>query len=85
MIDAAIVGLGRWGRSLVESVQGKSGSLRFVLPIVFSTTKVRNSPIRAERTKGWLPTIFANCMRTSEARSAAIACSSIIMRKLEGL
>ncbi|HLX81530.1 MAG TPA: Gfo/Idh/MocA family oxidoreductase [Burkholderiales bacterium] len=30
MIDAAIVGLGRWGRSLVESVQGKSGRLRFV-------------------------------------------------------
>lgn len=33
MIDAAIAGLGRWGRSLVESVQGKSGSLRFVLGI----------------------------------------------------
>ena len=29
MIDAAIVGLGRWGRTLVESVQGKSGGLRF--------------------------------------------------------
>jgi predicted dehydrogenase len=33
VIDAAIVGLGRWGRSLVESVQGKSGSLRFVLGV----------------------------------------------------
>ena len=30
MIDAAIVGLGRWGRSLVESVQAKSPKLRFV-------------------------------------------------------
>ncbi len=30
MIDAAIVGLGRWGRSLVESVQGRSSRLRFV-------------------------------------------------------
>ena len=29
MIDAAIVGLGCWGRTLVESVQGKSGGLRF--------------------------------------------------------
>ena len=29
MIDAAIVGLGRWGRALVESTQG-SGKLRFV-------------------------------------------------------
>jgi predicted dehydrogenase len=33
VIDAAIVGLGRWGRSLVESVQGKSAKLRFVLGV----------------------------------------------------
>jgi len=33
VIDAAIVGLGRWGRALVESVQGKSTKLRFVLGI----------------------------------------------------
>jgi predicted dehydrogenase len=31
MIRAAIVGLGRWGRSLVTSVQGKSSDIRFVL------------------------------------------------------
>jgi predicted dehydrogenase len=30
MIEAAIVGLGRWGRILVESVQGKSERIRFV-------------------------------------------------------
>ena len=30
MIRAAIVGLGRWGRSLVASVQGKSDDIRFV-------------------------------------------------------
>ena len=29
MIDAAIVGLGRWGRTLVEAVQGQSDRLRF--------------------------------------------------------
>ena len=29
MIDAAIVGLGRWGRTLVEAVQDKSDRLRF--------------------------------------------------------
>ena len=29
MIRAAVVGLGRWGRTLVNSVQGKSGALRF--------------------------------------------------------
>ena len=31
MIRAAIVGLGRWGRSLVNAVQGKSEDIRFVL------------------------------------------------------
>lgn len=30
MLDAAIVGMGRWGRVLVESVQGKSETIRFV-------------------------------------------------------
>jgi predicted dehydrogenase len=30
MINAAIVGLGRWGQNLVESVQGKSDKIRFV-------------------------------------------------------
>ena len=30
MIDAAIVGLGRWGQGLVEAVQGKSAAIRFV-------------------------------------------------------
>ena len=29
MIRAAIVGIGRWGRTLVNSVQGKSGAIRF--------------------------------------------------------
>ena len=33
MIAAAIVGLGRWGRSLVESVQGKSDRMRFALGV----------------------------------------------------
>jgi len=30
MINAAIYGLGRWGRTLVRSVQGKSDAIRFV-------------------------------------------------------
>ena len=34
MIDAAIVGLGRWGRNLVNAVQGKSNKLRFVAGVV---------------------------------------------------
>jgi predicted dehydrogenase len=34
MIDIAIVGLGRWGRTLVQSVQGRSERLRFRLAVV---------------------------------------------------
>jgi predicted dehydrogenase len=30
MIDAAIVGLGRWGRTFVETVEGRSSRIRFV-------------------------------------------------------
>ena len=30
MINAAIVGLGRWGQNLVNSIQGKSGKIRIV-------------------------------------------------------
>ncbi len=41
MINAAIVGLGGWGRILVESVQGKSGRIRF-------TTGVTRTPAKAE-------------------------------------
>ena len=29
MIRAAIIGLGRWGRSQVNAVQGKSGDIQF--------------------------------------------------------
>ncbi len=36
MIDVAIVGLGRWGQTLVASVQGKSDRLRFTRAVVRS-------------------------------------------------
>jgi predicted dehydrogenase len=39
VIDAAIVGLGRWGRTLVNSVQGQSGKIRF-------TRAVTRDPVR---------------------------------------
>ena len=34
MIHAAIVGLGRWGRNLVDSVQGRSDKIRFVTGVL---------------------------------------------------
>ncbi len=41
MIDAAIVGLGRWGQNLVNSVQGKSEHLRFVRAVVRNPAPAR--------------------------------------------
>jgi predicted dehydrogenase len=41
MINAAIVGLGRWGRRLVEAVQGESESLRFTHALSRDPEKLR--------------------------------------------
>ena len=42
MIDAAIVGLGRWGKNMVNAVQGKSERLRFVRGVVRHPEAVRD-------------------------------------------
>lgn len=42
MIDAAIVGLGRWGKNMVTAVQGKSERLRFVRGCVRHPEAVRD-------------------------------------------
>jgi predicted dehydrogenase len=39
LIEAAIVGLGRWGRNLIGAVQGTSEKLRFVRAVVRDTDK----------------------------------------------
>jgi predicted dehydrogenase len=41
MIDAAIVGLGRWGRTLVKAVQGNSDKLRFTRAVSRDPAKLR--------------------------------------------
>lgn len=41
MIDAGIVGLGRWGKAIVEAVQGKSTKLRFVRGVSKEPESVR--------------------------------------------
>jgi len=41
MLNAAIVGLGRWGQTLVESVQGKSDQIKF-------TAGIARTPAKAE-------------------------------------
>jgi predicted dehydrogenase len=42
MIDAAIVGLGRWGRTLVDAVQGKSDKLRFTRAVSRNPDRIRD-------------------------------------------
>jgi predicted dehydrogenase len=42
MIDAAIVGLGRWGKTLVEAVQGKSERLRFTRAVSRDPGRLRD-------------------------------------------
>src|SRR6478736_6709932 len=42
MIRAAIVGLGRWGQTLVNSVQGKSEKLRFTHAVSGDPARVRD-------------------------------------------
>lgn len=46
MIDAAIVGLGRWGKNFVESVQGKSERIRFVRGVDVDPAKRRDFAAR---------------------------------------
>ncbi len=42
MINAAIVGLGRWGKNIVSAVQGKSEHLRFIRGVVRHPEVVRD-------------------------------------------
>ena len=42
MIQAAIIGLGRWGRNLVESVQHSSNQIQFTLAVVQNLDKHRD-------------------------------------------
>ena len=46
MIDAAIVGLGRWGKNFVESIQGKSSRIRFTRGVDAAPGKLRDFAAR---------------------------------------
>jgi hypothetical protein len=61
MIDAAIVGFGRWGRSLVASVQSKSDRLRFTRAVVRSPEPHRDF---AAISGGGVPNSSATSART---------------------
>jgi predicted dehydrogenase len=61
MIDAAIVGLGRWGQTLVKAVQGKSDKLRFIRAVSRDPAGLRQvaAPLRLEVT-GELGAVLAD-------------------------
>src|SRR3954465_6543145 len=42
MIDAAIIGLGRWGKGIVQSVQGRARRLRFIRGVSKEPEQVRD-------------------------------------------
>lgn len=42
MINAAVVGLGRWGRNLVDCTQGKTDKIRFTMGVVRTPDKARD-------------------------------------------
>lgn len=48
MIDAAIVGIGRWGRNFVEALHGKSERIRFVRGVDAAPDNVRDFAARYE-------------------------------------
>ncbi len=88
MINAAIVGLGRWGRALVNSVQGKSGAIRFVA----GTTRTPASAADFARNKGFAlrsdyrdilndPNIDAVVIATPHSQHAEQVMQAIAARK----
>jgi predicted dehydrogenase len=48
LINAAIVGIGRWGKNFVESVQGKSERIRFVCGVDSAPEKIRDFAAKHE-------------------------------------
>ena len=61
MIDAAIVGLGRWGQTLVGAVQGKSDKLRFTRAVSRDPNRVRSFADRHQLgLVGELPKVLAD-------------------------
>jgi predicted dehydrogenase len=61
MISAAIVGLGRWGRTLVNTVQGKSATLQFTHAVSRDPARVRDfTATRGLEAVGALDAVLGN-------------------------
>ena len=70
MIDAAIIGLGRWGKGIVQSTQGKSGRLRFIRGVSKEPELVRDFAA----THGFeLSTEFADAVADPRVKAIVLA------------
>jgi len=70
MIDAAIVGLGRWGKGIVQSTQGKSARLRFIRGVSKEPDDVRDFAA----THGFaLSTEFADAVADPRVQAVVLA------------
>ena len=70
MIDAAIIGLGRWGKGIVQSAQGKSKRLRFIRGVSKEPEQVRDFAA----THGFeLSTEFADAVADPRVKAVVLA------------
>jgi predicted dehydrogenase len=70
MIDAAIIGLGRWGKGIVQSAQGKSKRLRFARGVSKEPDQVRDFA----RTHGFeLSTEFEDAVDDPRVKAIVLA------------
>ena len=69
MIDAAIVGLGRWGKNLTEAIQNRSERIRFVRGVDAAPDKVREFGARHELP---LTTDFAGVLADPSIKAVVI-------------
>jgi predicted dehydrogenase len=70
MIDAAVIGLGRWGKSIVEAVQGKSRRIRFIRGVSKEPELVADFA----RAKGFeLSTEFRDAIADPRVKAVALA------------
>ena len=70
MIDAAIIGLGRWGKGIVQSVQGRSKRLRFIRGVSKEPDQARDFAA----THGFaLSTEFAEAVADARVKAVVLA------------
>ena len=81
MINAAIIGLGNWGRKLVSSVQGKSNRIKFSKAVVRTPEKVENFVAEQGLSLG----TELDSVLTDDAIDAVVVCSAAGVHARHGL